>query len=224
MKVKKVGEEQQTQESEIIKIQKEKPVFEQKENIQKTEEHFNIEKRISTLSKKMYYIIGGGVLLVIILFLIYILFLKKDNTNDIIQKSSKSDSIPTSTSGLNELELKKKELELKERELNIEKEKLEQKKENQNQNTYVNYNILNGYYQVGSTFCTISTSSNGYIIRWDKGSGFNRIVEETEGNVSLYYEYDNNHKECGYFFFKNDFRRGEFNRNDGKIFSVTKIR
>lgn len=171
MKVKKVGEQQQTQDSGIKKDIKNQSKIEQEEFNKKVNPYINKVKRSSFSSKIMYYVIGGSVLLLIVFLLVYLLLWKKDsnNYNSIVHKSSKTDSLPTSPSGLTELELKKKELELRERELNIEKNKLEQNKEKQEPDTYANYNVFNGYYQVGSTFCTITSSSSGYIIRWDKG-------------------------------------------------------
>lgn len=215
MRVKKIGDIPNPPKTEILNNVK----INSSDNFNITKEDVKDETTLTKnkpSSYKIYYIIGGCVVFLAAFFLIYLFVIENDDS----ENDSGVTQIPPSE--VKDLALKQKDLELRERELNSKKGKIEKDKQNRMSN--VNYDIFEGYYQVGNTFCNISSTKGIWSAKWDKGSGWTKIIDDVQGDEVLYIEYDFNNKECGYFYFYDDFHVGDYTRKDGKVFKVTKIR
>lgn len=229
MKVKKIGEIPKPPEPKIVKemfpvnnLLQTKTSNVESENLGSRDiENANMENT-ELQQKKILYMFGGIVIIFTSLVLIYFQFINNDDENKIQNSISDINNTQNPPDVSKELQLKEKELELREQKLNTEIEKRETDIQKQNPN--VNVNILDGYYQVGSVFCTIRTNRNNGTVKWDKGVGLTTLVADFQGEDVIYMEYDSRGVECGYFYFYDGFYIGDYNRKDGKIFKVTKIR
>ncbi len=85
---------------------------------------------------------------------------------------------------------------------------------------------VEGRYSVGKTSCTIEwdTRDKTYKVYWTEGIGYTTLFfkEELPNGNMVYDEYESDGTTyAGTFTFKNDsYRKGEYERKDGKKFSV----
>jgi len=222
MKIKKIGEIPKKPEPEVVKeTYADKNLQEFKRVPAVRTEYFEDQSNINSKSginnsssKKLYYILGGILIFLIISATIY---LQKMSTEESFNKKNIYSRESEQVNKVEENEINKNKQE-------INREISKSDKVNQNSNKDINTGIINGYYQVGNVFCTIETNRNAITLRWNKGSGYTKLIEDVEGEDIIYNEYDSGGIKCGYFYFENGFQSGNYYRNDGVAFKVEKIR
>lgn len=210
---KEVVENNELQTNKVSSVRRE--YFEPPENINST-------KDITNYSPQKVFFIFGGIIFLIIVAIIYFQFIYDNESVD--NKNNFSGEVKSRNQSYISDEVHSQE---KDEELNEQKQNIDDRKNNndyQEQNSNTNTNIIDGYYQVGNVFCTIKKNSKGITLRWNKGSGYTKLIEDYQGEDVIYTEYDSRGTECGYFYFENGFLRGDYNRKDGSIFQVVKIR
>lgn len=116
--------------------------------------------------------------------------------------------------------VKLKELELKEKQLNTQKQNVNKPTENNSND--INYGILEGTYSVGNVTCNITSNDKVY---WNKGYGYTNLTFISEKDeLILFTEHQTNGAYSGSFTFYRSFASGKYERADGVIFNVSKIK
>jgi hypothetical protein len=170
-------------------------------------------------------------LYIIILIIFFFSGCKEKSIQNNVSESTKTlqDSIEKMEKIIKEKEadLKNKEAEIKDLDTKTQSKEPEttitQKQNIESPKNNINFNIIDGRYQVGNTYCTISTVSNSTTVRWAKGTGSTNLRKESQGNKIVYNEY-NKGEYCGSFYFDEPYKFGNYTRFDNKNYIITKVK